>query len=355
MTAYNIPTFAAEGPNPFLQEEPASPAPAHVMLAESAANAATDVCTNASSAGSAAGSDEPGKSPVDPARERAISAKLASIGVAGNVALSAFKLIAGIFGNSSAMISDAVHSLSDVFATAIAYVGVRLSKREADETHPYGHERFECVASLALGIILAFTGLAIGLASVQSIASGAYLEAVAPGALALIAAIVSIVVKEAMFWYTRHWARVLDSSAFMADAWHHRSDALSSIGALLGIGAAMLGFPIGDPIASIVICVIVLKVALDVLKDAVDKMLDTPCGDEFEAKVADVIAATEGLVRIDALRTRRFGNKVYVDAEIAVDGALPLTEAHAIAEAAHDAVEAKFPEVKHIMIHENPA
>ena len=354
MTAYNIPAFATEGPNPFLQEELPVPAPVHVMLAESAAGEASAPNGDASStAGN--GSGKPGKEPVDPAREKAISAKLASIGVAGNVALSAFKLVAGIFGNSSAMISDAVHSLSDVFATAIAYVGVRLSKREADETHPYGHERFECVASLALGIILAFTGLAIGLSSVESIASGAYLEAATPGMLALVAAVVSIVVKEAMFWYTRHWARVLDSSAFMADAWHHRSDALSSIGALLGIGAAMLGFPIGDPLASIVICVIVLKVALDVLKDAVDKMLDTPCGDEFETAVADVITATAGVVRIDALRTRQFGNKVYVDAEIAVEGSLPLTQAHAIAEAAHDAVEAKFPEVKHIMIHENPA
>ncbi len=358
MTAYNIPAFATEGPNPFLQEEPSTPAPVHMMISESAATEASPTASAPSGdASSTAGSGggKPGKAPVDPAREKAISAKLASIGVAGNVALSAFKLIAGIFGNSSAMISDAVHSLSDVFATAIAYVGVRLSKREADETHPYGHERFECVASLALGIILAFTGLAIGLSSVESIASGAYLDAATPGMLALVAAVVSIVVKEAMFWYTRHWARVLDSSAFMADAWHHRSDALSSIGALLGIGAAMLGFPIGDPLASIVICVIVLKVALDVLKDAVDKMLDTPCGDEFETAVADVITATAGVVHIDALRTRQFGNKVYVDAEIAVEGSLPLTQAHAIAEAAHDAVEAKFPEVKHIMIHENPA
>mgnify|MGYP004569351829 CR=1 FL=1 len=362
MTAYNIPAFATEGANPFLQEESPMPTPARVMLAEGAASepgsatqAARDASSTTGAAGNAGCSGATGKAPIDPAREKAISAKLASIGVAGNVALSAFKLIAGIFGNSSAMISDAVHSLSDVFATAIAYVGVRLSKREADETHPYGHERFECVASLALGIILAFTGLAIGLSSVESIASGAYLDAATPGMLALVAAVVSIVVKEAMFWYTRHWARVLDSSAFMADAWHHRSDALSSIGALLGIGAAMLGFPIGDPLASIVICVIVLKVALDVLKDAVDKMLDTPCDDEFEASVADVITATAGVVRIDALRTRQFGNKVYVDAEIAVRGSLPLAEAHAIAEAAHDAVEARFPKVKHIMIHENPA
>ena len=358
MTAYNIPAFATEGPNPFLQEELPAPAPVHVMLAESAAGEASPTASApngdaSSTAGN--GSGKPGKEPVDPAREKAISAKLASIGVAGNVALSAFKLVAGIFGNSSAMISDAVHSLSDVFATAIAYVGVRLSKREADETHPYGHERFECVASLALGIILAFTGLAIGLSSVESIASGTYLDAATPGMLALVAAVVSIVVKEAMFWYTRHWARVLDSSAFMADAWHHRSDALSSIGALLGIGASMLGFAAGDAIASLVICVIILKVAFDVLKDALNNMTDTPCDREFEREIETCIEGVDGVVRIDELRTRKFGNRVYVDAEIAVDGQLPLVQAHSIAEAAHNAVESDFPTVKHIMIHENPA
>ena len=158
-----------------------------------------------------------------------------------------------------------------------------------------------------------------------------------------------------MFWYTRHWARVLNSSAFMADAWHHRSDAISSIGALLGIGASMLGFAAGDAIASLAICVIILKVAYDVMKDALNNMTDTPCDHEFERKIGGCIEKVPGVVRIDALRTRKFGNRVYVDAEIAVDGQLKLIEAHEIAEAAHDAVEANFEEVKHIMIHENPA
>ena len=192
-----------------------------------------------------------------PADERRIANKLAGVGVTGNIALSAFKLFAGIFGNSAAMVSDAVHSLSDVAATAIAFVGVRLSQRAADESHPYGHERFECLASMALGLILAATGAGIGFASVESIVTGAYKTATAPGWLALSAAIVSIVVKEGMFWYTRHWARVMNSDAFMADAWHHRSDALSSIGALVGIGGAMLGWGVCDPLASTVICLII--------------------------------------------------------------------------------------------------
>lgn len=285
----------------------------------------------------------------------AVTKQVAAVGVGGNVALSAIKLIAGIMGNSTAMISDAIHSLSDVFATAIAFIGVRLAERDADATHPYGHERFECVASLMLGLILAGTGLAIGYSSIETIATRSYASASAPTIIALAAAVLSIVVKEGMFWYTRHWARVLNSSAFMADAWHHRSDALSSIGALVGIGGAMLGWGVCDPLASAVICLIIFKVAYEVLRDAVNKVTDTPCAPTFELEVRDCILAQPGVVRIDNLRTRKFGSKVYVDAEIAVDGQLRLVDAHAIAEAAHDAVERTFPTVKHIMIHENPA
>ena len=285
----------------------------------------------------------------------AIPKQVAAVGVGGNVALSAIKLVAGILGNSTAMISDAIHSLSDVFATAIAFIGVRLAERDADATHPYGHERFECVASLMLGLILAGTGLAIGYTSLEAIATKSYASAGAPTAIALGAAVLSIATKEGMFWYTRYWARALNSSAFMADAWHHRSDAISSVGALLGIGASMLGFAAGDAIASLVICLIILKVAFDVVKDALSNMTDTPCDREFEREIGDCIEEVPGVVRIDALRTRKFGNRVYVDAEIAVDGQLKLIEAHEIAEAAHDAVEANFEEVKHIMIHENPA
>ena len=285
----------------------------------------------------------------------AITKQVAAVGIAGNVALSAGKLAAGILGNSTAMITDAIHSLSDVFATAIAFIGVRLAERDADATHPYGHERFECVASLALGLILAVTGLGIGYSSFEAIATRSYLGTGAPSAIALIAAAASIAVKEGMFWYTRHWARALNSSAFLADAWHHRSDALSSVGALVGIGASMAGFAAGDALASLVICAIILKVAYDVLKDALNNMTDTPCDREFEREIEACINAVDGVVRIDALRTRKFGNRVYVDAEIAVDGQLTLVAAHEIAEAAHNAVEASFPTVKHIMIHENPA
>ena len=280
--------------------------------------------------------------------------RVTSIGIIGNVILSLFKFLAGIFGHSSAMVSDAIHLLSDVLATFIAWLGIRLSMQAPDREHPYGHERLECVASLLLGTILFGTGLMIGLSGLKTILAGHYEELQAPECIALIAAVVSIATKEGMFWYTRHYAKVLNSAAFMADAWHHRSDALSSIGSLIGIGGAMLGFPILDPLASVAIAVCIIKVAYDILKDAVSKMLDTACSSEYEKKLADFISAQDGVDRLDVLHTRMFGNKIYIDAEISVDGDKSLTDAHEIAESVHTQVEKHFDNIKHIMIHVNP-
>lgn len=275
--------------------------------------------------------------------------------ILGNVILAALKLFAGIAGKSGAMVSDAVHSLSDVFTTVIAFLGVRLSQKAADREHPYGHERFECVASLLLGAFLMAIGLGIGKTGLENIVAGRYAALSVPGAIALAAAIVSIISKEAMYWYTRHYAKILNSAAFMADAWHHRSDAFSSIGSLIGIAGAMLGFPIMDSVASVVICLFILKVSYDILKDAVVKMLDTSCGEEYEKALSEYIASQKDVVQVDMLHSRMFGNKTYVDLAIQVDGSLPLWEAHAIAERIHDSVEERFSDVKHITIHLNPA
>ncbi len=279
---------------------------------------------------------------------------ISMVGIFGNILLTAFKLFAGIAGHSGAMISDAIHSMSDIFATFIAWLGARFSAKEADASHPYGHERMECVASLILGMVLLITGIGIGYSGIEKITAGNYEELAVPGTLALIAALVSILTKEAMYWYTRHYAKILNSAAFMADAWHHRSDALSSVGSLLGIGGAILGFPVLDPIASVVICLLILKVAYDILRDAMNKMLDTACSPELEANIGDYISSHQGVNRLDMLHTRMFGNMIYIDAEIAVDGELPLRDAHAIAEKVHDGVEGHFENIKHIMIHVNP-
>ncbi len=284
--------------------------------------------------------------------ESIIVKKMSRIGILGNVVLAGFKLLAGIFGHSSAMISDAVHSLSDVFATLIAYVGVLMSKQPEDDEHPYGHERLECVASLALGIILAATGLGIGYSGIHKIIEPKELEI--PTLLPLVAAVVSIVVKEGMFWYTMHYAKILNSSAFKADAWHHRSDAISSVGSFIGIGLAKMGFPIMDPIASLLICICIIKVAYDISKDAFVKMLDTSCGQEFEQDIRSFIEAQPGVERIDLLHTRQFGNKNYVELEIAVKGDISLIDAHNIAEDVHDGLETNYPNIKHVMVHVNP-
>ncbi len=277
---------------------------------------------------------------VNQQEAKQVATRVSIVGMAGNVALTLFKLFAGIISHSGAMISDAVHSASDVFSGIIVIVGVRLSARESDSDHPYGHERFECVA--------------IGIEALKSIFTGAYTELSFRNPLALIAAITSIVVKETMFWYTKINAKRIDSPSLSAEAWHHRSDALSSVGALIGIGGAALGFPILEPIASIVICLFIFKVAFDVFKDAVDRMVDHSCDEETEAKIKACAEEIEGVEQIDLLRTRVFGNKIYVDIEIGVDSALSVCTAHGIAEKVHDAVEDGFPQVKHVMVHVNP-
>jgi cation diffusion facilitator family transporter len=285
--------------------------------------------------------------------QQTIVKKLSRVGILGNVLLSAFKLFAGIVGKSGAMVSDAVHSLSDVFATLIAVIGVRLSQRQEDSEHPYGHERLESVASLILGLILAGTGIGIGYGGIRKI----FFEQDAlevPTLLPLIAAVVSILVKEGMYRYTMYYADKLDSAAFRADAWHHRSDALSSVGSFIGIGMARLGFPIMDPIASLLICALILKVAYEIIREALAQMLDTSCGKDFEQKLRKFVEEQPGVEHVDLLHTRQFGNKVYVDLEIAVNRDLSLGEAHAIAERVHGNMEQAFPKVKHVMIHVNP-
>lgn len=284
-----------------------------------------------------------------------VANKVSCITIIQNVLLAVFKLFAGIFAHSNAMISDAIHSASDVFSTIVVIIGVRLASKDSDKEHPYGHERLECVAAIILSVVLLFTGLEIGSQAFKDIIHGNYGELEVPGMLALVAAGVSIVTKEVMFWYTRHNAKKIDSGALMADAWHHRSDALSSIGALIGIGGAMLGFPVMDSIASLVIFVFIAKAAYDIFKDAMDKMVDHSCDEETEKAIYDVAVAHEEVLGIDLLQTRIFGNKIYVDVEIQVNEAYTLQEAHNIAEEVHESIEQKFPKVKHVMVHVNPA
>ena len=289
----------------------------------------------------------------DAAQMQREATRVSLVSIAGNTALSLFKLLAGVLAHSGAMISDAVHSASDVLSSFIVIIGVKLAAREPDRDHPYGHERFECVAAIVLAVVLAATGVLIGARAVQSILSPEE-ETAAPGLLALIAAAFSIVVKELMYWYTRAHARRLNSAALMASAWDHRSDALSSVGALLGIAGARMGLFVAEPLASLVICVFILKAALDIFRDATAKMVDRACDGETEQAIENCVLSHRQVLGIDRLQTRVFGSRVYVDLEIRLDGNLTLYESHAIAEQVHDRIEREFPSVKHIMVHVNP-
>lgn len=280
--------------------------------------------------------------------------RVSRITIAGNLFLALLKLIAGIVASSGAMISDAVHSASDVFSTFVVMVGIKIAAKESDEEHPYGHERLECVAAIVLATVLAVTGLGIGYKAVDTLTSSAFAVMKVPGMLALIAAFASIVSKEIMYWYTRFYAKKIESSALMADAWHHRSDALSSVGALIGIAGARMGFLWADAMASLVICLFIEKAAYDIFMDAVDKMVDKACDEETQKQLYDCALSVEGVEGIDLLMTRVFANKIYVDLEIQADGDKPLKQTHEIAERVHDQIERQFPKVKHIMVHVNP-
>ncbi len=281
-----------------------------------------------------------------------VALRVSWVSLAVNALLSLAKLLAGIVARSGAMISDAVHSASDVASTVVVMVGIRMASKKADAEHPYGHERMECISSAILAMMLTLIGWEIGVGGVKKIVTG---EGVAvPGVVALVAAVVSVVVKELMYHYTMHAAKKVNSGALKADAWHHRSDALSSVGAFIGILFARMGFPIMDAVASIIICLFILKAAFDIFKDNVDKLVDHCADKTTEKNIQEVVGTVPGVARIDDLKTRQFGNMLYVDIEIAADGKLSLTQAHDIAEAVHDKVEAEIPFVKHCMVHVNP-
>jgi cation diffusion facilitator family transporter len=297
---------------------------------------------------------DPGQPPEDTKGFERTAVRVSMVSILGNAVLSLVKLLAGVIAHSGAMVSDAVHSASDVFSSIIVIIGVKISAREADKEHPYGHERFECVAAIILSVVLLVTGLLIGRSAFVQIISGDFSGTEAPGVLALAAAIVSIVSKEAMYWYTRYYAKKMDSSSLMANAWHHRSDALSSVGALIGILFARMGYRIVEPIASLVICLLILKATYDIFRDAISRMVDS--GDEgLEDELRELALSQEQIRGVDLVRARVFGNRIYVDMEISADGDMTLRDSHAAAERLHDLIEEKYPKVKHIMLHVNPA
>lgn len=273
--------------------------------------------------------------------------RVSRLSLAVNVILSAFKFMAGALSGSIAMISDAAHSASDVFTTVIVMIGIKISGKESDVSHPYGHERFECVAAILLSMLLLSAGIAMGYVGILKLVQGAFNALDAPvGTLALSAALLSIFVKEILYRITNRYAKLLRSSALRADAWHHRSDALSSIGSFAGILGAKLGMPILDPIASLVISLLIVKAACSIFIDAVKKMTDESCDENTREQILSLVAKTEGISEVGEIKTRKFADRILVEVVLIARGDMDLCTADKIATLCGKKVEDMFECVK---------
>ena len=277
------------------------------------------------------------------------------IGFAVNLLLAGIKLAAGILGRSGAMVADAVHSFSDMATDVVVIAFAKISAKPKDEGHDYGHGKYETLATIIISLALAAVGTGIlvnSIGAIRVVVDGGLLPR--PGTVALLAAAVSIVVKEILYRYTVREGRRVSSPSMIANAWHHRSDALSSVGAFIGILGARMGVPVMDPLASFVICIFIVKAALDVFRDSMDKMVDKACDEETVRSIEQAALDTRGVERVGSMKTRLFGSRIYVDLEIEADKSLMLEQAFTIAKEVHDTIEARFPQVKHCSVQVSP-
>lgn len=293
---------------------------------------------------------------ADP-REKKIYA-VTLTGSAVNAVLIILKFIAGILGRSSAMVADAVHSLSDFVSDLIVLIFIKIAGKPQDKGHDYGHGKFETLATLIIGLLLIGAGIGLmvnGIETVIRSLGGEVLER--PTLLALIVAIVSIASKEWLFRLTRSVGKKVNSQAVMANAWHHRSDAISSLGTLIGIAGAMfLGerWRILDPIAAIVVSILIIKSGCDIVKPCIGELLEASLPEEKEKEIERLVLGVPGIEAIHHLRTRRIGNGIAVDFHAKMDGALTLAEAHEYATAAENAIRHEFGDNSIINIHMEP-
>lgn len=290
-------------------------------------------------------------------RERKIQ-KVTLVGSAGNMGLFAFKLIAGILGHSSAMVADAVHSLSDFITDVIVLVFVSISAKPQDESHDYGHGKFETIATFFIGLALVAAATGIILAGILSLVEwfqGAQLEA--PSMLALWAALLSIVVKEILFHYTAHCGKRLNSQAMIANAWHHRSDALSSIAAAIGIGCAILlgdRWTVMDPVASVIVGFVLMNVAIKLLRTSINELTESSLNADVEREIEEIITSFPGICEPHNLRTRHIGNRIAIEAHIRMDGDISLRDAHSRATMVEQKLKERFGSDTHVTIHMEP-
>ncbi len=284
--------------------------------------------------------------------------KVTLLGSVGNMALLVFKFVAGIVGHSSAMIADAVHSLSDFITDIIVLVFVHISAKPQDQSHEYGHGKFETIATFFIGLALGGAAIGIIVSGILKIVAWAEGEQIAsPGWLALWAALLSIGCKEALYHYTARRGKALSSQALVANAWHHRSDALSSIGAAIGIGGAILlgqRWTVLDPIASVVVGTLLIKVAVELLHTSIGELTESSLPEETEREIADIVQSFPDVAEPHNLRTRRIGNRIAIELHVRMDGNLPLREAHDRATAIEQCLKQRFGQATLVSLHMEP-
>ena len=263
-------------------------------------------------------------------------------------------MLAGIFSHSTALISDAIHSASDVLDTIVVLAGVKLASKKPDKLHPYGYERMEGIAALILAVVLFITGATIGIGAGESIISGEYKEAASPGLAALITAICCIAIKEGMYWYTRAAGKALSSGALMATAWHSRADALSSLGALAGIVGARMGLSILDPLAGICICIFVCKVSYNIFRGSVNKLVDKSAGEDMEEALKRTANNVSDVAEVLSVKSRLFGNRIFVEMDLSVPPSLSAAECSAVKDSVKAALTKEFPAVKDCIVQFSP-
>jgi cation diffusion facilitator family transporter len=289
---------------------------------------------------------------LDTTRIRKLKARASYIGAAVNVFQTLIKIGFGILGQSAALIADGIHSLSDLLSDLLVIIAVRLGSREADYDHPYGHRRFETIATVILGISLIAVGGAITWSVMNRMTHPEHLPV--PNAIGLGIALVSILVNEWLYHYTKRIARQTRSKLLLANAWHQRSDAISSIVVLFGIGAVMLGYPLADAIAAIVVALMIAKIGLNLVLESIKELVDTSLPPNLVAEIRTTIMGIDGVEGIHLLRTRHMGEDALIDAHIVVDPRITVSEGHSIGDTVRDELISRFDDVMDVLVHVDP-
>lgn len=276
--------------------------------------------------------------------------KVTLIDTIGNVFLSTIKLIAGFFSGSQALVSDGLHSISDVVGAIIMYVGVKISAKDADKDYPYGYEKIESITAIIMAMILFSAGLGIGMTGLERIIKGDYAGLRVPGVMALIVAVISILTKEFMFWYMKGKAKKISSDAIMAEAWHQRTDGIASVGSLIGVMGARMGYPVVDSLASIAICVLVIKTAVDIFLQSVGKITDKAIDPKQREEILKIASEQRCVLGVQSLKTRQCGDGIEIQLGILTDSEMTVGDAYEVRNRVKVAIIDNLPDVTNCIV-----